>query len=557
MLRRSRALSTSVSQAAEREGAVGAFIDLGTNSARMVLVRFESGGGHSVISHVKEVVRLGEGEFFDHRLQPEAMRRAALVCRQFAEMARANGVDRIEAIATSATREAVNQREFLALLEAETGLELRVISGREEARLIYMGVSSGLHLGQRTALFIDIGGGSTELVVGSQHEALMLDSMKLGAIRLSSLFFLPDESGPVSDERYALIKRYVQNAAVRSVQRIQGMSFDLAVGSSGSIENLADIVIRRFEGRPRQRDDELDRVRLSEVVTELRALDLEARRQVPGINPARADIIVAGAAILETLMEELGIERLQVSERGLREGLIADELMRRNPELYGALDVRERSVVELGRSCGFDEAHAREVRRLCGALFDSARLIGLTDLEDADREILSHAAMLHDIGTMLSYSSHERHSHYLIGNADLLGFDRAEIAAIAAVARFHRRGFPGKKHPEYRALPAGDRKRIRPLSVLLRLAESLDRSHGAQVERAAFVALDSAAATLEIASASGDCHLEVWGALRQRESFHRAFGRRLQLRVDGQPAGPAGDAGALADPDAYGDDDLD
>ena len=556
MLGRHRSPSSAVKASGEREGGLGAFIDLGTNSARMVLVRFEPGGGHSVISHVKEVVRLGEGEFFDHRLQPEAMRRATLVCRQFAEMARANGVDHIEAIATSATREAVNQREFLDLLEAESGLELRVISGREEARIIYLGVSSGLHLGERTALFIDIGGGSTELVVGSQREALLLDSMKLGAIRLSGLFFLPDESGPVSDERYALIKRYVQNAAVRSVQRIQSLSFDLAVGSSGSIENLADIVVRRFEGRPRERDDELTRSQLGTVVTELRALDLEARRQVPGINPARADIIVAGAAILETLMEELNIERLQISERGLREGLIADELMRRHPELYDAMDVRERSVVELGRSCGFDEAHAREVRRLCVDLFDSARDIGLMDLDDGDREILCHAAMLHDIGSMLSYSSHERHSHYLIGNADLLGFDRAAIAAIAAVARFHRRGFPSKKHPEYRALPAADRKRIRPLSVLLRLAESLDRSHGALVKRAAFVALDSAETTLEIDSASGDCHLEVWGALRQRESFHRAFGRRLQLRVDGQPATWV-DPGVAGDPDDLEDDESD
>lgn len=517
-----------------RRAPIGAFIDLGTNSVRLVLVRFDPEGGHSVISQVKEVVRLGEGEFIDQHLQPEAMQRAALVCQRFVDMARASGAGQIEAIATSATREARNQQDFLEMLREEAQLEMRVISGREEARLIYLGVSSGLHLDRRKALFIDIGGGSTEVIVGDQHEPDYLSSMKLGAIRLSSMFFLPDETGPVADDRYALIKRYVQNAAVRSIQRIRETPFDLAMGSSGTIENLADIVVKRFEGRPREREDRIQLDQLRQVTQHLRGLPLEARREVPGINPARADIIVAGAAIIETLMEELGIETLQVSDRGLREGLIVDELMQRSPEHFGVLNVRERSVLELGRACGFDEAHARTVRRLSTELFDSAREVGLIDLGDEAREVLRHAALLHDIGAMLSYSSHERHTYYLVRHADLLGFDQAEIALIAAVARFHRKGFPRKKHEEYAVLGPEDRRQTRPLAVLLRLAEGLDRSHAALIDQVRFNGpLEADRAQLDIRSRDGDCHLEVWGVLRQRQAFQRAFGRELQVLVDG------------------------
>jgi exopolyphosphatase/guanosine-5'-triphosphate,3'-diphosphate pyrophosphatase len=517
---------------------IGAYIDLGTNSARMVLVRFEPEGGHTIIGLIKEVVRLGEGEFEDRRLQPAAMQRAILVCRKMVDMAQAYGAEHIDAIATSATRDARNQQEFLERFEAEVGVAARVISGREEARLIYLGVSSGVHLGESRALFIDIGGGSTELIVGTQREILLLDSMKLGAIRLSGHFFRPQEDGPVSEARYAQLKREVQNVAVRNAQRLRELPVDLAIGSSGTIENLADIAVMAFEGRPRGRDDMLCLDQLREISAMLRGLDLAARRAVPGINPARADIIVAGAAIIETLMEEFGLERIQVSDRGLREGLIIDELMQRFPERYDALSVRERSVIDLGRSCGFDEAHARTVRRLAFDLLDSAQEMGLANFEAEDRAILGHAAMLHDIGTMLSYTSHEQHSYYLVRNADLLGFDQVEIASIAALARFHRRGFPDKKQPELRGFSPPVRRRVRRLAILLRLAESLDRSHSELVAQARFAKVGRRNALLKIRSQAGDCHLEIWGALRQCAHFERSYRRRLVLEVDGRRIEP-------------------
>lgn len=516
-----------------RQSGIRAFIDLGTNSVRLSIVRFQPGQPPLVLAQRKETVRLGEGEFGSGLLQPAAMARAAAVCREFAEMARAKGAGSTVAIATSATRDAGNQAEFLALLRAQTGLEVEVVSGREEARLIYRGVAGGLHLGRRRALFIDIGGGSTELIVGDQHDALFLDSLKLGAIRLSSLYFRPDESGPVSEDRYALIRHHVEGVAVRAVTELRGLAPELAVGSSGTIENLADMVARREWGRPWERSDSVPLTALRSLVVHLRGLDLERRRQVPGMNPARADLIVAGAAILETLLELTGLEAFQVSERGLRDGLIADAQGQQEGEAYGRLSVRERAVLQLGQACRIDLRHHRQVARLALGLFDSARALGLHGLDDAARELLEHAAMLHDVGAFLSYSRHQQHSHYLIANAELLGFHQRETAIIAALARFHRRGLPAADQPELASLDPAGRLLVQQASLLLRLAELLDRSHAGRVSEARFEAGPGKGLRLRVRPASPEgCQLEVWGLVGQERAFERVFGRALAVALD-------------------------
>lgn len=527
------AAETAAADVAEpRDGVVRAFIDLGTNSVRLSVLRFEAGQVHTVLAQRKQTVRLGEGEYADGRLQPAAMRRAAAVCREFAEMARGKQAVSITAIATSATRDAANQAEFLELLRREADLEVEVVSGREEARLIYMGVAGGLHLGHRRALFIDIGGGSTELIVGNQREAQFLESLKLGAIRLTSLFFQPDETGPVSVERYAAIKHHVEGAAVRALGEIRALGPELVVGSSGTIENLADIAVRREQGRSRERSDTVSLAALRQVITQLRGLSMEQRKQVPGMNPARADIIIAGAAVLETILELSGHSAFQVSDRGLRDGLVADALLQEGGEPYGQLTVRERSVLELGRACRFDERHHRQVARLALALFDSGRELGLHRLDDHARELLEHAAMLHDIGAFLSYSRHQNHSHYLIAHADLLGFNQRETAIIAAVARFHRRGFPSTEQPEIAALDAASQRLVPPAAIFLRLAERLDRSHAGRVAEARLVAGPGKTVRLVLRPSGPEgCQLERWGLEGQERVFERVFGRGLVVEV--------------------------
>jgi len=504
-----------------------AFLDLGTNSARLLLVRINANHSYTVITQQKEFVRLGEGEFSENELQPAAMERAVLVCRKFAELARSYQVKEIIAVTTSAVRDAQNQREFIQRLNTEAQLDIRVISGREEARLIYLGVASGVHLGTKNAIIIDIGGGSTEIIVGDQHEYHDLDSLKLGAIRLSALY-LPGETASVSPARYAAMQQHVRSTAVRIIQRMHPSLPLLAFGSSGTIENLAAIAARHIHKRQPLRHELLSVQDLRQVVTLLCSLSLEERRKVPGINPERADIIIPGAAILETLMQELQLPHLHVSHRGLRDGLLVDYLARtESMPAMQALSVREQSVIRLGRNCNFDERHAAHVSRLAMELFDSAREAQLHNLGDWERELLGWAAQLHDIGAFLNYANHHAHSYYFIRNADLLGFDQTELAIIATTAYFHRKVFPRKRHPEFAALDTRAQQIVRILCVLLRIAESLDRSHAGLVGSVNLCAKNSKHLILSIHG--HDCQLELWGVQAHAGAVAKAFRRTLVI----------------------------
>jgi exopolyphosphatase/guanosine-5'-triphosphate,3'-diphosphate pyrophosphatase len=234
-------------------------------------------------------------------------------------------------------------------------------------------------------------------------------------------------------------------------------------------------------------------------------------------------------------MEEFEVAELSVSDRGLREGLIVDYMARSHPNLLREMTVRERSVLRLGRACGFDEPHARAVAGLATGLFDSARELRLHKYGERERELLGHAAMLHDIGALLSYTDHHRHTYYLIRNADLLGFDQTEIETVAAIARFHRKGYPRKQRPEFASLGKKSRRVVRPLAVFLRLAENLDRSHAGLVSGAALRELPDGTIALELACAD-ECHLELWGAEGNSKVFERAFGRPLVVRANLRPS---------------------
>lgn len=516
------------------DGRVVAFLDIGTNSVRLLLVRIHPNHSYATLTQQKEVVRLGEGEFVDQSLQPAAMDRAALVCRKFAQLSRSYGAEEIIAITTSAVREAKNQGDFLRRLRREADLDVRVISGKEEARLIYLGVASGVHLGSQEAAFIDIGGGSTEVIAGDHRRYHFLGSLNLGAIRLTPLFFSPGEEGPVSPERYALLQRYVRMSSVRTLQQMRGYRFDVAFGSSGTVENLTDIAAHALHHRQRQREDVLSYRDLERVIQELCALSLERRRKIPGINPERADIIIAGAAILDTLMQDLRLRELRViADRGLREGLFIDYLSRSgHARFLRGTSVRERSVLQLGRACGFDEAHAKHVSRISLDLFDSGAKAGIHHLGARERELLRYAAQLHDIGAFLSYNNHHLHTYYLIRNAELLGFDQSEIDLIATTALFHRKALPTKQHREMREMDKGSRKAVKVLSTLLRLAEVLDRSHTRAVAHARLRARSKKEAVLQI-DARRDCQLELWGIQDRLKAAQKILDRQIQIKVVG------------------------
>ncbi|AAM03537.1 TPA: Ppx/GppA family phosphatase [Methanosarcina acetivorans] len=512
------------------EGRVVAFIDIGTNSVRLLLVRINPNGSYQPLTKQKETVRLGEKEFIDRILQPQAMERAAVVCKKFVELARAYGAEEVIAVATSATRDASNKVQFLEMLKKEAYLEVCPISGIEEARLIYLGVSSGLRLGYSKALFIDIGGGSTEVSIGDQNQHYFLHSFNLGAIRLTNMF-LPDETGPVSEERYEQIKAYIRRKSANIIKELSRYRIGCAVGSSGTIENLAKIAFVYLRKAGHESFEKLEYEDLKKIVRAMCALPLEERRKFPGINAQRADIILAGSAIIETLMEELELPEITVSKRGLREGLLVDYISKSEfSYMVTQMSVRKRSIMQLGLACNFDEEHAHIVTRLALELFDSIQALGVHEFKESERELLEYGATLHDIGTFLSYDTHQAHAYHLIRESSLPGFQPEEIEIIANLAYFHRKNTPKKKHPNLEGLSKEAVKSVRLLSALLRIAEGLDRSHTGIISHVRFYIASTDSLVLEM-HAREECQLEIWEVEKQKKYFKKMFGYNLQSKV--------------------------
>ncbi len=508
-------------------------VDIGTNSIRLGVVQPEPDFGYSLLSLQKEVVRLGEGEFATNRLTPEAMDRGILVLRKFVEVARGYGAEEMSVLGTSALREAENQSEFVSRARREAAVDVHVISGAEEARLIYLGVVSGLDLAGQRALVIDIGGGSTELAVGDQTGPELLESLKLGAIRVSGIF-TEGETGPIHPQLYRRIQDYARGVAIHSVQRVRSHGYDVLYGSSGTILNLAEIVARSKGEATDGSSSYL--VRLDELETQaarLCGLTLEQRRKVPGINPERADLIVAGAAVLTAIMRELGAGHLLTSHRALREGMIADRLARYGGNL-GAMagdSIRRRSVFQLARRCQFEEAHARTVARLACELFDQFRELKLHRFGAPERELLHFGAILHDVGGFISYTDHHRHGYYLVRYSPLLGFDATETQMLAAMVLHHRKRLPKRKDEAMVDLTRRQRDTVLILSTLIRLAESMDRGHLGQVTgvRASLEAGGNDL-VLEL-QAEGECQLELWGLENHRGAVREVFDKRLVVRA--------------------------
>lgn len=516
-----------------------AVIDIGTNSIRLGVVQPEKDLAYSLLNQQKEVVRLGEGEYASNRLTHDAIDRGILVLSKFVEMARGYDVADITVLATSALREAENQSDFVERAREDLGVDVHVISGAEEARLILLGVLSGVDVGSQKALVMDIGGGSTELAVGDQTGPLLLESLKLGAIRVSGIF-TEGETGAITPQLYRRMQEYVRGVAVHSVQRVREVGFQLMLGSSGTILNMAEMAARsKGETIAGPRGYYVRVEELEEQAARLRAMKLEERRRVPGINPERADIIVAGSTVLTTLMRELNAPGLMTSDRALREGMVVDRLARTtgSPDAVLADSVRNRSVFQLARRCQFEEDHARAIARLACSLFDQFQQLGLHRLGVVERELLYYAAILHDIGGFISYTDHHRHGYYLVRYSPLLGFDATEIQMLAAIVLHHRKKLPKAKEEAMLGLNRAQRDIVTILSVILRLAESMDRGHLAGVEEVhASVDERNGTLTLELVSSS-DCQLELWGLENQRAAVREVFGKRLAAtRVPSQAA---------------------
>jgi len=511
-----------------------AAIDIGTNSVHLVVARVSGPAGLEVVEREKEMVRLGSGGDMKH-LDRGAVDRGIAVLARFREVADVHGA-RLAAVATSAVREAENRSVFLERARAEAGVDVEIISGVEEARLIHLGVLQAVPVFDRTLLLCDIGGGSTELLIGKKGETLAARSMKLGAIRLTQRFFRDGrtEAGAVDSCR-----RYVRATLTSFDGPVRRLGFDVAVGSSGTIGALcAMAVARREQAPPRTWNNfELSRRDLDAVVKSLvQAPTVAARAKLPGLEPRRADIILAGALILEQVFEEFGIGAMAFSDYALREGVLLDAWQRRHGgSLHHLSNLRRSSVVHLSELMDEDRDHSARVAGLALDLFDqTASEHGLGD--DA-REYLEAGALLCNIGLFVSHDGHHRHSYYVIRNSDLLtGFTDREVELIAQIARYHRKSPPRSTHPEFAALSREDQRLVRCCAGLLRIAIGLDRTHGARVAEVVVVLGDVLTVTA-VPRAGADIGLEIFSAGQRSDLLAEALGR--QVEVVGAPEAPA------------------
>jgi exopolyphosphatase/guanosine-5'-triphosphate,3'-diphosphate pyrophosphatase len=500
-----------------------AAIDVGSNSIRQIVADVSEAGTIRVVDEMKAQPRLGAGLMETGELSEHAMRRATDALVRMATLARQLGANRIEAVATSAVREARNRATFIDIVRKEAGLRVRLLDGEEEARLSFLSALAHFELGVGRAVVMDIGGGSLELALSADGLLERLISMPFGALRLTEEFL----SKGVSRKRVKKLRKSVREE-IRRALPVRDWRGARVIGSGGTFTNLGEVFLARQNMQAAQsvHATRVPRVELEHILDQLLDMSHEERQAVPGLNPARADIIVAGLAVAAEVMSRLEARDLDVSAYGIREGLLL-QTARVLPTVADPGEARERSLREFAERCHYEELHSRHVQRLALQLFDAiGHRLGCTA---EDRRILSDAALLHDVGYHINYDKHHKHSYHLILHADLLGVSPAEQVAIANVARYHRGAEPKKKHRNLVSLDSGLRQRIRVLSAMLRVADGLDRGHVGAVERLRVRWLARAIRIAPIPRANATLRLELWGGSRKSALLAEVAGVPVEI----------------------------
>ena len=458
-----------------------AAIDVGTNSTHMLVASVDVAlSTFSIDLAEKSNTRLGERDPDTGELTPEAMARGLESLRHFRELALSHQVEQVVVAATSAVREAPNGRDFLQRIKDELDLDVDLVSGPEEARLIYLGVLSGMPFGDRPHLVLDIGGGSTELILADGRDARALTSTRVGAVRLQRDFVKDD---PIPPHRRSFLQAFIQGSLEPAVdkvhRRIKPGEKPVLVATSGTAMAIGALAASEDDRPPlKLHGYRVSKQRLNRVVDRLAVMTPEQRRGLAAINDRRAEIIVPGSLILQTTMQMLDVDELVLSERALREGLIVDWMLR-----HGLLEdrfsfqssIRQRTVIHQVQRFAVNQARAERVACHALNLYDSTHRTLHRD-DGSGRDLLWAAAMLHACGQHINLSAYHKHSWYLIRHGELLGYSESEHLMIAAIARYHRRSLPKKRHESWQALQTRDNRRtVSQMALLLRLATALDR----------------------------------------------------------------------------------
>ncbi|MEO6654185.1 MAG: Ppx/GppA phosphatase family protein, partial [Ilumatobacteraceae bacterium] len=493
--------------------------------------RLADHGGFEMLTSEKDMVRLGRGGGEMKQLAPDAIDRGIESLARMKAVAGSFGEFEIAAVATSAVREATNRQTFIERVRDEVGIDVEVISGFEEARLIYLGVLQALPVFDQRVLAIDIGGGSTELCVGKGDQIIEARSMKLGAIRLTERFFTgitdDDHDGAIKHKAVKDCRRYVRSALAPVVHELGGHQPEVTVGSSGTASTLAAMALANRGEKPRQLNGAtFTAIELSGLVDELTARTTEERLALSGLDAKRVDIIVAGAVLLDEIFRTFSIEEMTISDYALREGVLFDRFGR--GAITGLSDLRRTNLLRLAHQLDPDPAHAEHTAHLATELFD--RLASVHGLDDDARELLDAAALVHNVGLFISHASHHKHSYYVVRNSEqLTGFTEHEIELIAVIARYHRRSMPKDKHDEFAALSCDDQRLVRILAGTLRIAIGLDRRHAASV-RSVRVHIDDSAIQIEpVGRDDTDLDLEIYAGRERADLLAVGLGRTVTI----------------------------
>ena len=517
-----------------------AAIDIGTNSTHLLVASVDTTlGTFSIEQAEKSTTRLGERDPDSGELTSEGMQRGYETLRRFRDLAISHDVEQIVTAATSAVREAPNGREFLQSIQDGLGMDVDLVSGPEEARLIYLGVLSGMSFGDRPHLLLDIGGGSTELILADGRDARALTSTRVGAVRLQRDFVKDD---PIPPQRRSFLQAFIQGSLEPAVdkvhRRIKPGEIPVLVATSGTAMAIGALAASEDDRPPlKLHGYRVSRQRLDRVVEKLVTMTPEQRRDLSPINDRRAEIIVPGALILQTTMQMLGVDELVLSERALREGLIVDWMLR-----HGLLEdrfsfqssIRQRTVIHQVQRFAVNQRRAERVATHALSLYDATE--GLMHQDDGQgRELLWAAAMLHACGQHINLSAYHKHSWYLIRHGELLGYSEAEHLMVAAIARYHRRSLPKKRHESWQALVTRDnRRRVSEMALLLRLAAALDRRPEPVV---ASLRVNTAPDVLDLVLVperlNQNLSLEQWSLESCAEVVREASGVKLRVSVQG------------------------
>jgi len=518
-----------------------AAIDVGSNSVRQIVADVTTEGGITVVDEMKAAPRLGADVDETGVLGTQAMQAAAEAIGRMATLARQLGAHRIDAVATSAVRDATNSNEFIARVRQEAGITLRVIDGVDEARLSYLSALAHFDLGQGRTVVMDIGGGSLELAMAADGVLDNLVSLPFGALR-STERYLRDGA---THKALARLRRDVRRELRDILPRRDWRGAQL-IGSGGTFTNLAGVHLAR-RGIVTARNvhaTAVPRVDVEHILDALAVMPPEERRTVPGLNPERADIIVAGIAVAAEVLARIEAKEVTVSRYGIREGLLL-QAARVIPVVADPGAARERSVREFAERCHFEEPHALQVQRLALRLFDAlGSRLGCTE---EDRATLADAALLHDTGYHINYDRHHKHSYHLIVHAELLGITPAEQVVIANVARYHRGAPPKRKHRNYGTLDKPLRDRVERLAAILRVADGFDRGHVCAVDTLKVRWMQRAIRITPVPTrGASPLRLELWGAHRKSQMLAAIAGVPVEI--------VSPDGAVLSSDDVAGDD---